>query len=68
MNSRHYDIVRKDHDKSAMWLEAASDLSTAESRIAELELCWPGEFQIMDRQSHRILETITGPPATRVPK
>jgi hypothetical protein len=41
MNSRRYDIVRKD-DKSAIWLEAASDLSTAESRIAELELCWPG--------------------------
>jgi hypothetical protein len=60
MNSRHYDIVRKDYNKSAIWLEAASDLRTAESRIAELELCWPGEFQIMDQQSHRIIETITG--------
>lgn len=40
MNSRHYDIIRKD-DKSATWLEAASDLSTAESRMAELKRCWP---------------------------
>jgi hypothetical protein len=37
MNSRHYDIIRKDHDKLALWLEAASDLRAAESRIAELE-------------------------------
>jgi hypothetical protein len=63
MNSRHFDIIRKDYNKSAMWLEAALDLSTAESRIAELELCWPGEFQIMDQQSHQIVETITGPRA-----
>jgi hypothetical protein len=61
MNSRHFDIIRKDHDKLAIWLETASDLRAAESRIAELELCWPGEFQIMDQQSHQIMETIIGP-------
>jgi hypothetical protein len=60
MNSPHYDIIRKD-DKSAIWLEAAPDLSSAESRIAELELCWPGEFQIMDRHNHQVVEKITGP-------
>jgi hypothetical protein len=62
MKSRHYDIVRKDYDRSAIWLEAASDLKTAESRIAELKLCWPGEFQIMDQQNHRIMESFIGPP------
>ena len=60
MNSHHYDIIRKD-DKSAIWLEAASDLRSAEARIAELELCWPGEFQIMDQHNHQVVEKITGP-------
>jgi hypothetical protein len=61
MKPRHYDIVRKDRDKSAIWLEAASDLSTAESRIAELSSFWPGEFQIMDQENHQIMEKIIGP-------
>jgi hypothetical protein len=61
MKLRHYDIVRKDHDKLAIWLEAASDLSAAESRIAELTSFWPGEFQIMDQQNHKVLEKIIGP-------
>jgi hypothetical protein len=61
MRSRHYDIVRKDCNRSAIWLEAALDLRAAESRIAQLELCWPGEFQIMDQQSHRVVETMIGP-------
>jgi len=61
MKLRQYDIVRKDHDKLAIWLEAASDLGTAESRIAELTSFWPGEFQIMDQQNHQVLEKIIGP-------
>jgi hypothetical protein len=61
MKSRHYDIVRKDHDKLAIWLETASDLDTAESRIQELTSFWPGAFQIMDQQNHQIVEEITRP-------
>jgi hypothetical protein len=58
---RHYDIVRKDRDKSAIWLETATDLNTAESRIEELSSFWPGEFHIMDQQNHQIVEKIVGP-------
>jgi hypothetical protein len=47
MNPRHCDIIRKDHDKLALWLEAAPDLRAAESRVAELTSFWPGEFQII---------------------
>lgn len=66
MNSRHYDIIRKD-DKSALWLEAASDLSAAESRIAELTSRWPGEFQIMGQHSHQMLRrSLDVPTAMRV--
>jgi hypothetical protein len=60
MNSRHYDIIRKDRDKLALWLEAAPDLRAAESRVAELTSFWPGEFQIMDQQSHQIAENSIG--------
>jgi hypothetical protein len=58
IKSHHYDIVRKGDNKSAIWLEDAPDLKTAESRIHELAFSWPGEFQIMDQQSHQILERI----------
>jgi hypothetical protein len=60
MKSRHYDIVRKENDKS-IWLEAVSDLNIAESRIEELTSFWPGEFQIMDQQNHQIVEKIISP-------
>lgn len=36
MKLHHYDIVRQEDDKSATWLEAVSDLNTAECRIQEL--------------------------------
>jgi hypothetical protein len=56
MKSRRYDIVRKENDKLALWLEAASNLKNAESRIEELASFWPGEFQIMDQQNHQVME------------
>jgi hypothetical protein len=58
MESRRYDIVRKENNESTIWLEAASSLKIAESRIEELASFWPGEFQIMDQQNHRVLEKI----------
>ncbi len=61
VKSHHYDIVRKEDDRYAVWLEAASDLNTAESRIEELTSFWPGEFQIMDQQNHQIVEKIISP-------
>jgi hypothetical protein len=59
--AHHYDIVRKEYNKSAIWLEAALDLNTAESRIHELASFWPGEFQIIDGQNHQIVERIVSP-------
>jgi hypothetical protein len=61
MKSQHYDIVRKEGTKGLVWLEAASDLNTAESRIEELTSFWPGEFQIMDQQNHQIVERVITP-------
>ena len=53
--------MRKENDKSTIWLEAASDLNIAESRIEELTSFWPGEFQIMDQQNHQVVEKIISP-------
>jgi hypothetical protein len=53
-----YDIVRKEDNKSAIWLETAPDLTTAESRIHEFTSFWPGEFRIIDQQNHQIVERI----------
>jgi hypothetical protein len=64
MKCKHYDIVRKDRDKSAIWLETATNLNTAESRIEELSSFWPGEFQIMDQQNHQVVDRIIGPLLT----
>ena len=50
----HYDIVRKEGEK-LLWLEGAADLDSAESRIRQLTSLWPGEFQVMDQQNHRLV-------------
>jgi len=60
MKSQHYDIVRREGTKGSVWLEAASDLITAESRIEELASFWPGTFQIMDQRNHQIVEETIG--------
>jgi len=62
LKSHLYDIVRKDDDNHARWLESASDLQSAESRIQELTSVWPGEFQVVDQQSHQVVAKIAGPP------
>jgi hypothetical protein len=54
MKAHHYDIVRKDGNK-LMWLEDAADLGSAELRIQQLTSFWPGEFQVMDQQNHRLV-------------
>jgi hypothetical protein len=56
MKSGGYDIVRKEDKESAIWLEAVPDLNTAESRIHQLSCFWPGEFQILDQQTHQIVD------------
>jgi hypothetical protein len=61
MKFHHYDIVRQDDDQSAIWLEAVSDVPTAKCRIRELASFWPGEFRVMDQQTHQIVARVSGP-------
>ena len=68
MKLHHYDIGRHDDDKSAIWLEAASDVDTAESRIRELASFWPGEFRVMDQQTHQIVAQVSDPLLVESPR
>jgi len=62
MKLHHYDIVRQEDDKSAIWLEAVFDLNTAQLRIQELFSLCLGQFQVIDQQSHQIIARVNGLP------
>ena len=62
MKAHHYDIVRKEGDTYTVWLESASDLNAAESRMEEFTSFWPGEFQVVDQQTHQIVAKSTSSP------
>ena len=60
MRIDRYDIVRQDSERSAIWLEAVSDVNTAEFRIQQLASYWPGEFRVMDQHNHQIVAWVNG--------
>jgi hypothetical protein len=55
--SRRYDIVRRESEKAAFWLEGAAELSVAKSRVEELLSFWPGEYQIFDLETKEVVLT-----------
>jgi hypothetical protein len=55
--SRRYDIVRRENEKAAFWLEGAPELSVARSRVDELMSFWPGEYQIFDLETRQLVLT-----------
>lgn len=65
MEDRRYDILRKENEKSLIWLEGAADLEGAESRVKELISFWPGEYQIFDAHTKQMVLNLAGPVATR---
>jgi hypothetical protein len=48
-------MVRKENESRLLWLESAGDLDRATSRVHELTSFWPGEFQVMDQDSHQLV-------------
>ena len=64
VNSRHYDIVRRENQGRLLWLGDVEDLENAKSRIKKLASFWPGEFAVLDQQTHRVLaEVVISPDA-----
>ena len=61
-----YDIVRKDNEKALFWLESATDLTIAKSRVEQLLSFWPGEYQIFDLRTKKVVLT-TSESAVAVP-
>jgi hypothetical protein len=61
-NIVRYDIVRKDNEKALFWLESAADLSIAKSRVEQLLSFWPGEYQIFDLRSKKVVLTTSESP------
>jgi hypothetical protein len=58
--SRRYDIVRRESEKAAFWLEGAAELSVAKTRVEELLSFWPGEYQIFDLETKQVVHTTSG--------
>ena len=71
-NTRHtmetipYDILRREVN-TAIWLETSPDLLTAKSRINEIASFWPGRYEVVDRQSQRIVADVATPSTLRAP-
>jgi hypothetical protein len=55
--SRRYDIVRRENERAAFWLEGAPELGVAKSRVEELLSFWPGEYQIFDLETREVVLT-----------
>ena len=61
VNWQHFDIVRRENEEKLLWLEDAADLECAKARIQELASFWPGEFEVMDQQTHQTLAKVIVP-------
>ena len=59
--TRRYDIVRRESEKAAFWLEGAPELSAAKTRVEELLSFWPGEYQIFDLQTKQMVLSTADP-------
>jgi hypothetical protein len=61
-----YDILRREVNTS-IWLETSPDLLAAKSRIKQIASFWPGKYEVIDRQSQRIVAAIAIPSGLRAP-
>jgi hypothetical protein len=62
-----YDILRKEKNKAVIWLETSADLTTARGRIKQIVSFWPGMYEVVERESQRIVATVSGGERLSVP-
>jgi hypothetical protein len=65
--SRRFDIVRRENENAAFFLEGAPELSAAKSRVEQLLSFWPGQYQIFDLETKQAVVT-TAPLYTALPE
>jgi hypothetical protein len=63
MEDRRYDTLRKENGKSLIWLEDADNLEAAETRVKELISFWPGEYQVFDLRTKKMVLNLGAAPA-----
>jgi hypothetical protein len=61
MNSAQLDIFRKDVRGNIVWLESATDLETARSRLSQLASVIPGEYFVFDQRTQQIVAILVRP-------
>jgi len=66
METNPYDILRREVNIS-IWLETSPDLLTAKSRIKKIASFWPGKYEVIERQSQRIVAAVAVPSGLRAP-
>ena len=50
-----FDILKRHHDGSFIWLEEASDLRDANTRVQELSVQSPGDYFVFDQKTQVVL-------------
>jgi hypothetical protein len=50
-----FDILRRHHDGSLLWLEATPDIQMAKSRLRQLCAHCPGDYFVFDQGSQQIV-------------
>jgi hypothetical protein len=60
MTASGFDLFRKDAEEQAIWIDSATDLEIAHSRLAELAANSPGEYFIFDQAKGRIVTNMVG--------
>lgn len=55
MTAIPFDILRRHHDGSFLWLEATADIRMAKTRLRELYANCPGDYFVFDQGSQQIV-------------
>lgn len=59
MPSAPFDILRRHRDGSLIWLESASELDDARTRLQQLSAGLPGEYFVFDQKSQQIVAKVS---------
>ena len=66
MPAIQFDILRRHHDGSLLWLEAAADLKVAKCRLQQLDAVSPGDYFVYDQGSQQIVTRSAEPDGSDV--
>jgi hypothetical protein len=62
MRALHLDVLKRQSD--GVWIEAASDVQSAEERISRLADTELGEYIVFDQRSQRIVAKVVRQPTS----